>query len=845
MTASAPASDGRWGWLCDLCGRDWFKGFLLFAAVLLAYLPAWQGGFIWDDDTHISANETLRSGKGLWDIWFKPGTTCQYYPLSFTVFWVGYHLWGLHPLGYHLQNLLLQGWVAVLLWQVLKRLEVRAAWLAGAIFALHPVNVMSVAWMTELKNTLSGVLVLGAAWAYVRFAGLGVYAALEPKRSDWRFGLLALALFQLAMLAKTAVSFLPVTLLLLVWWKRGRSDWRRLWPLPVMLGIAVGMGLVTFHVEQLHGATGDDFRMGLLERVLVSGRSFWFYLGKLFFPHPLTFIYERWKIDAGVWWQYVYPAATLGLLGGLWRLRKRMGKGLFVALLHFYVATSLLVLFQVLYMMLFTFVSDHWQYFGCMSVIPAAAAGMDMAFDFVMPGRLAWKRVFYGALLLTLGVLTWRQCRMYADLETVWRTTIARNAGCFLARNNLGNIFFRNGRSAEAIEQYQKALAAWPRYALARNNLGNAYLRSGRTDEAIEQYQAALALQPDDPTTHDHLGDALLKKGRVSEAIAHFQKALALQPGDAASYDSLGNALLKTGQVDEALPRFRQALDLDPGNADFHNNYGNALLGKRKLDEAIEQYEKALALRPGSAEFHHNLGIVLLRMGRVDEAIAHFQKAVEIQPDYAKGHEGLGTAFFQEGQLDEAIAHFREVLKVQPGFAEANNNLGAALSQKGQVSDAIACYQKAVQLEPRNAKYQDNLGYALFLAGKPGEAAARFQASLEIQPQNAATCKNLAWILATCPDASIRNGARAVELAESAVRLSSRPDPIFVSTLAAAYAEAGRFSEAAATARQAQQLALDRNDSELVKALPDQIGLYLAGTPFRDMSQTNAPPRSP
>jgi tetratricopeptide (TPR) repeat protein len=841
MTASPSASNGSLGWLHDLWKRDWLKGLLLVAAVLFAYQPAWHGGFIWDDDTHISANETLRSLSGLRDIWFKPGATCQYYPLSFTVFWAGHHLWGLNPLGYHLQNILLHGLVAGLLWQVLKRLQVRAAWLAGAIFALHPVNVMSVAWMTELKNTLAGALVLGAVWAYLRFAGLGIYETRAPMGTDWRYGLLSLALFQLAMFAKTAVSFLPVTLLLLVWWKHGRITWRRAWPLPVMFGIALGMGLVTLHVEHIHGATGEEFQMGVLERVLVSGRSFWFYLGKLFFPYPLIFIYERWKIDPGIWWQYGYPVATLGLLGGLWLLRRRLGKGLLVAMLHFYTATSLLVLIQVLYMMLFTFVSDHWQYFGCMSVIAVAAVGIDIALDLVTRGRLPLKRAFCGTLLLTLGVLTWRQCGMYADIETLWRTTIARNPNCFLARNNLGNTFFRSGRMDEAIVQYQTALKIWPQYVLARNNLGNAFLQSGRLEEAMEQYQKVLAIRPDDADSHDNLGNALLKKGRVEEALTHFQKALALQPDDAATHDYLGNALLKKGRLDEALAHFQEALAIQPDKAEFHNNFGNALLEKRKLDEAIKQYQQALTIQPDNAEFHNNLGIVLLRTGQVNEAMVHFQKAVKIQPDDAKGYEGLGMAFFQKAQVDEAIVSFQQVLRIHPDFAEANNNLGAAFLQKGQINEAIAYYQKAVAVQPRNAEFQSNLGYALFLSGEVREAISHYQMSLDIQPQNAITCKNLAWILATSPKASIRNGAKAVGLAEQAARLSGRPDPIFIGTLAAAYAEVGRFSEAVETARRARQLAAAQNYTALVDALQTQIGLYQAGSPFRDDSQTNAP----
>ena len=843
MTALSSTPHCVRGRLHDLWERDWVKGLLLAVAVVFAYQPAWHAGFIWDDDTYISANEMLRSPAGLWAIWFKPGATCQYYPLSFTVFWLGYHLWGLHPLGYHAQNLLLHVLTAILLWQVLKRLEVRAAWLAGAVFALHPVNVMSVAWMTELKNTLAGALALGAVWAYARFAGLGVYATQGTTGTNWRWGLWSLGLFLLAMLAKTAVSFLPLTLLLLAWWKRGRIAWRWVWPLPVMLAVAVGMGLVTLHIERLYGATGDDFHMGWLDRVLVSGRSLWFYLGKLLFPYPLIFIYERWKVDPGAGWQYAYPAATLGLLAGLWQWRTRMGAGPFVALLHFYVATSFLVLIQVLYMMLFTFVSDHWQYFGCMSVIAVAVAGIDRALDRISRSRRFLKGVVCGVLLLTLGGLTWRQCRMYADLETLWRTTLARNPNCFLARNNLGNIFFRNDQMNEAIEQYQKALETWPRYVLALNNLGNAFLRIGQVDQAIAQYQKALALQPGHAETHDNLGNALLKAGRVAEAIAHFRTALTIQPDDAATHDYLGNALLKQGQLDEALTHFQRALALQPDNAGFHNNFGNALLKNQQWDAAIAQYEKALDLSPDSAEFHQNLGVVLLRRGRADEAVVHFRKALAIQPDYVKGHEGLGMACLQTARLDEAVAHFREVLRIRPDFAEANNNLGAALLQKGQTAEAIVYYRKAVELEPRNAEFQSNLGFALFQQGNAREAVAHYEASLKIRPENAITCKNLAWILATSPEAAARNGVRAVELAESAIRLSGDTDPVFIGTLAAAYAEAGRFAEATTAAQRAQRLAMEQQQPVLVESLKQQLGLYRAGVPFRDVSQHSASTR--
>jgi protein O-mannosyl-transferase len=763
--STAPPPDSKY-W-------PWLFGFLLIAGTLLAYLPAWRGGFIWDDDTHISENEVLRLARGLSDIWFQPGATCQYYPLSFTVFWADYHLWGLNPLGYHLQNLLLHGLVAVMLWQVLKRLEVRAAWLAGAIFALHPVNVMSVAWMTELKNTLSGALVLGAAWAYLRFAGLGVYETRTPAGKGWRYGLLALALFQLSMFAKTAVSFLPLTLLLLAWWKRGRFAWRWMWPLPVMLGIAAGMGLLTLHVEHIHGAAGDDFRMGLLERVLVSGRSFWFYLGKLFFPYPLTFIYERWQIDAGAWWQYAYPAAMAGLLGGLWWWRGRAGKGPWAAMMHFYVATSLLVLIQVLYMMRFTFVSDHWQYFGCMSVMALAAAGMDTALDFVMRGRRFVKWTVYGVLLSVLGVLTWRQCGMYRDVETLWRTTLDRNPDCWMAHSNLGDCFYKRGHIEEAMGHYRKAIQINPNYYEALSNVGLVLAGQGRWDEAIDNYRRALRVNPD------------------------FYKAL--------------------------------------------NNLGLVLAAQGRWDEAIEHYQRAIRINPNSHEVLNNLGAALATQGRLDEAIEYYRRAIQVKPDYDNALNNLGLALAAQGRFEEAIEHYRKAIQVNPNFNSALNNLGFTLTARGRPEEAIECFHKSIQADPNHAETFVGLGIALAQSGRTREAAAQYREALKLNPDLAAVLNNLAWILAASPEAGLRDGAEAVQLAGRACELTQGQEPLFVGTLAAAYAEAGRFPEAAATAEKAAQLADRAGLSDLAAKNRQLLELYRAGKPYHEPLPLPAP----
>lgn len=551
--------------------RAWAAGTLLVAAVIVAYWPALHGGFVWDDDAHISKNWALCTPGGLRSIWFTPGATCQYYPLSFTAFWAGYRVWGLNTLGYHLLNVLLHAGAAILLWQLLERLRVRGAWLAGALFALHPVCVMSVAWMTELKNTLSAALMLGAAWAYVRFEGLGVYdrtrgedAGTAEEPPPWRHYALCLGLFQLALFAKTAVGFLPLTLLLVAWWQNRRIAWRTVWPLLPMAALAMAMGRLTFAMEQFTGAKGEEFSLGLTDRILISGRSFWFYLGKLLAPHRLTFIYERWTVDAGDWRQWAYPASALGLLAGLWSLRRRLGRGPFVALLHFYVTTSMLILLTVLYMTRFSWVSDHWQYYGCMGVMALAGAGITALADRLTARRALFSAVLCAILLAAMGAMTWRQSCMYTDIETLYRTTIERNPGCWLAHNNWGLVLKSQGRFEEAMAHYQEAVRIKPDYAEAHNNWGTTLQSLGRLDEAVAHFHAALRAKPDYAEAHNNWGGALQGLGRLDEAVAHYRESVRLNPNFAVAHYNWGAVLSAQGHYKDAADHFQQALRLKP-----------------------------------------------------------------------------------------------------------------------------------------------------------------------------------------------------------------------------------------------------------------------------------------
>jgi tetratricopeptide (TPR) repeat protein len=687
-------------------------GLFLITVTVLAYQPVWHAGFIWDDDRYVTDNATLHSLAGLWQIWFQPGVTSQYYPLTFTIFWLEYHLWGLNPLGFHLVNVLLHSLNAILLWRILRRLRVPGAWLAGAIFALHPVNVMSVAWVTELKNTLSTALALGAGHAYLRFSGLGTEDGYNARRR-WLYYVLALILFLLAMCAKTAVSFLPVTLLLVIWWQRSRINWRDVLTVVPMIGIVAVMGLVTVSMEHhSEAASSDKFNLNLAERILISGRSFWFYLGKLFFPHQLTFIYERWKIDAGSVWQYVYPVAVLVILGVLWKARRRIGKGIWVAAMHFYICTSMLILIMTLFMMRYSFVSDHWQYFGCMSVIAVVAAGIMKLLD---SGAKIWSMAIITGFLLVLGTLTWRQCGIYANSETLWRATIAENSDCGLAHNNLGLML----------------------------------LDKGQTDEALLHLQRAEEINPDNATAQNNLGSALLQHGDSKEALVRYKRALAIQSDYAPAYNNLGDFFIKQGQADEAIPYLLKALAIEPNLTDASYNLGNAFVQKGELDAAIQQWQKVLKIQPEHAKALNNLGNALLGEGQIQPAIGYLRRAVDAQPDFADANNNLGTALIQGGQTEEAVHVLEKTLKIHPDFVPAQNNLAWVLATCSRPNirnggESVKLAQRAEKLSGgNNPLILRTLAAAYAENGQFANAVAVAQQALRLLPPDSALAGNI------------------------------------------------------------------------------------------------------
>ncbi|MGP8198175.1 MAG: tetratricopeptide repeat protein [Limisphaerales bacterium] len=343
-------------------------------------------------------------------------------------------------------------------------------------------------------------------------------------------------------------------------------------------------------------------------------------------------------------------------------------------------------------------------------------------------------------------------------------------------------------------------LAGFGLQAEARLNLGKAFEQMGRVDDAIAEYQKALRIRPDYADAQNNLGNALHLKGRLDEAISHYQEALVVKPDDAEAHNNLGNALLETGRADEAISQYQLALHFAPAFAEAHNNLATALDRKGRVDEAIVQYQDALRISPSYAEARYNLALALEQKGRSDQAILQYREALQIKPDYAEAHNALGAALLQKGSVDEAISEFQNALQTMPSLAAAHYNLALALVRMGRVDEAISQYQMTLRLEPADVESQNNL----------------------------------AWLLATCAQASLRNGDKAVELARQANALTGGENPVILHTLAAAYAEAGRFSEAVQTAQRALQLAGAQSKTRLAGQLQSELNLYETGRPFHD-----------
>ena len=619
--AKLPAPQSRWQGLAGLAA--------IVIPTVLVYLPALRGAFVWDDDLLVMKNPLLETWSGLGEIWAF-GRTADYFPLTNTVFWIEWHLFGLSPVGYHVVNIALQIGNSLLIWAVLNRLRIPGAWLTALIFAIHPVHVSSVAWISELKNVLSLFWALVSVWFFVRFLN----RESGESATDYFVSLIA---FVLALLSKTQVIFLPVVLLLLMCARtfsaatsgpEPRHSSRRnscigRWPMnffrssagsrydmakPALLAllpffaIAVVLGLITI-AFQLRGLGEEEVLLGgLPRRVVNAGMAVWWYTGKIFAPYNLMAIYPNWRFDSPALLEWLPAIALAIVVSALWFFRGRGTLGPFVALAAFIVALGPILGFvKMAYARSGTLVADHLQYSANVFLLALIGAAIGWLWQRAPnPGKVFLATAVTG-LLVAAGMYSSSRAAVFRSEETLWTDNLARNPDAWQAHNRLGQYYFDRSRYAEAAPHFERAAALKPEVADNYNQLGLVYARLGRVEEGIAQYRHALELKERNPVTARSVATAIIR--------TNLANALALS----------ANNMTERGSYDATEQQE----------------------AKRRYDEAIVQYEKALEIQPRHPAIHRNLGILLARMGRYQEAVQHLKTVLEIVPNEPNAREVL------------------------------------------------------------------------------------------------------------------------------------------------------------------------------------------------------------
>lgn len=660
---------------------------IVLVLCFVAYSPALTGAFQWDDAILVKSNRLLRSPDGLWRIWFST-EPMDYLPVTYTTFWLEWHLWGRETLGYHATNVALHALCAWAVWEFLLRMGLRWAWAASLLFALHPVNVSSVAWIAERKNVLSGVFLFLTLWTYLRY---------DETRSE-RLYAVALILFLLALLSKGAVVAAPLALLVILWYRHGRlaqGDVLRLLP---FLALSFVLGLVTVWFQQHQTMDGRVHVVpDVLARGLNAAAALWFYLGKALVPVGLCTVYPGWDVPATLHPSALPLIAAVLCAGLLLVFRKTWGRPFIVALGTWSVMLLPVVGLVPMYLMQISLVWDHMQYHALLGpiclIVGLAVAGAHR-FGRHLPALVAPVMV---ALALLLGAQTWQRCGLYSDPVTLWTEAMEKNPGSWATQLNLG-------------------------YAL--DELGN-------HEAALPHKLEFIRLAPQDANAHANLGYTLMHLNRPEEALPHFDMALRILPGFTWASEQKALAFICLGRYAEAEALYVEMMRVAPCNPDPPYNLGNLFVTMKRYDAAAEAFRRSIDLEPCEAHAHANYGRVLAVLGRIPESLDHYRLALALEPD------------------------------------------------------------------------------------------------------SAVVLRNLAWLLACHEDARYRDPVRAVALAERAWRLTSGQDLRASDTLAAAYAAAGRYVEAAALAEKTSGEAAARGWNDLAAHVRERARLYRNDLPVR------------
>ncbi len=666
------------------CRLGWKITWLILIVLLClwVYGPALSGQFVLDDDGLLTQSAVIRAPDGLSRIWLST-EPFDYWPITNTALWMEWRTWGGNPSGYHIVNLAIHIFCSLLLWRILVVLGIPGGNIAALLFAVHPVNVESVAWISQLKGLLAMLFFLLSLLFYLRDDDLPVT---EPefqtgRRRSYRSNIwywLSLLAFLAAMLSKGSVAVLPVVLSLVALYKRGQFTGIDILRSVPFFTVAAGLTAVNIWFQR-HGQDVALRDAGIIERTLGAGSVIWFYLGKALLPLDLILIYPQWRIsiaDVHWWMPLVAAICTTAILVA--SRPSRFARAIAFAWLFFCVGLLPVMGFTDVGFMKHSLVADHYQYLALLAVAAAAGAAWNACWNWSV-GRTRW------VCLLTITVVIAGysySAKKYSELFSgpiaLYEATLGKNPNSWLVHNNYALKLIDAQRKSKAINEFEQAIRLRPDFALAHNNLGSLLLNVGRPAEAIRQLEQAIRLDPKSSEAHCNLGIALVHENRMQEAIQQYREAILWDPKNANAYLNLGDTLDKLGQADEAMHYYRELLEFAPAVAAAHNNLGNDLLQLGSLNAAIEEYALAVHYKPDYSEARFNLGKALLEAEQPSAAARQFQQVLVQQPTDLECIVYLVDAYAREGNLSDAIQAARHALNAAQ--LQHNSKIAAQMS---------------------------------------------------------------------------------------------------------------------------------------------------------------------
>ncbi len=702
-----------------MLGRPGVLCFFLGLATLAVYWPAGWNGFVdYDDADYVTANPHVQSGL-TWDtvVWaFTTGHASNWHPLTWLSHALDCGLFGQRPGPHHRVSVALHVANTLLLFLILRRMT-GARWrsfLAAAFFGLHPLHVESVAWISERKDVLSGLfflLTLGAYTIYVEKLRARTQGRPESASQSLRLGLLvasplrscplfyyalSLICFTLGLMSKPMLVTVPFVLVLVDYWPLRRVRRPALGPLVLekapFLALSLASSVVTFLAQRKGGAVSTV--LPLTARLANALISYVRYVGKMLWPAKLGVLYTH----PGHWpvLEVIAAACFLAVVTGavvlLARRRPSLAAGWFWFL-------GMLVPVIGLVQVGIQSMADRYMYLPMIGLLVLLLWNLPD----LLPLR-AWRAEALGLAaafaLAACAALTVRQEEYWHDSEALFGHAVTVTDKNYLAYNNLGFYLSRQGRTAEAMENYRRSLEINPNYDDALNNVGYALAGQKKYEEAIGYYQAALRIRPNHPEVHNNLGNAVSELGRIDEAIQHYMITLAQEPDHADAHNNLGVALAMKGRLDEAILHFRKAIHLKPDDPSGHSNLGNALAVQHKLDEAIQEYEQALRLKPEDAQAHNNLANALVGQGKLEPAIGQYEEALRLNANNPEAHANIAAALAAQGNLPQAVEHYQAAVGLTPNNPDLHYRLAEALLRLGRRDEAAAHLTVALQLRP-------------------------------------------------------------------------------------------------------------------------------------------------